>query len=482
MRRTLGFLLYGLGFVLLCAVILAGYVVLKIALYEQRDDPVHLLAKQEYLNHLGRSHRLASAPNIIFVLYDDLGLGDFGHAGAAQIDTPNIDALAAAGVQLTQFYSPAPICTPARFGYLTGRYAERGGLPHVVFPQGHPISRYLQFAGANTRIPAHEITLAEILKSVGYRTGMVGKWHLGDYGDSLPNKMGFDSFFGPLYSNDMQPFAMYRNADIAAPAPFDQTKLSRTYTAEAIKFINGNSDKPFFLYLAHSFPHIPLHVRPDLKGQSRAGLYGDVVEELDDGVGELLSHLEKTGQLENTLIILTSDNGPWFQGSPGSVRGRKGDVFEGGMRVPFVAYWAKHLDGGRREPAMAMGTDLLPTVLDILNLPAPSDRVLDGKSLLGVLEQSAESPHEFLYYLSGEVFAVRDARYKYMRKRGVGYYTAGRNFGFAMPRGPWLFDFLASDREDYDIIDRDPGPANKLAVELEKFQQAFDANPQGWLK
>ena len=481
MRRLFKFVLQGIAFLLLCVFIFAAYASLKIVLYEQQDDPRHLAAKQAYLQEVGLQ-RPARAPNIIFVLYDDLGLGDFGVTGSSAIATPNIDALAAKGVQLTQFYSPAPICTPSRFGYLTGRYAERGGLPHVVFPQGHPISRLLQFNGANTRIPSHEITLAEVLKSLGYRTGMVGKWHLGDYGDSVPNKMGFDSFFGPLYSNDMKPFALYRDDQIAEPAPFDQTKLSRVYTDEALRFIGEQRQEPFFLYLAHSFPHIPLHVRPDLKGQSRAGLYGDVVEELDDGIGELLGHLEKIGQLDNTLIILTSDNGPWFQGSPGSVRGRKGDVFEGGMRVPFIAYWAAHVEGGRSEPAMAMGTDLLPTVLDILGVAAPVDRVLDGKSLLGVLEQGGESPHEFLYYLSGDIFAVRDSRYKYMRKRGVGYPMAGRGFSFSMPRGPWLFDFLGAEREDYDISDHSPEVAAKMQKVLAEFSEQFHSNPRGWLQ
>jgi len=479
-RRFLRFVLHGLGFVLFALLLVVAYAGIKIAVYEQKDDAEHLAAKSDYLRTLEESARPERAPNIIFVLYDDLGLGDFGHTGAKQIETPNIDALAADGVQLTQFYSPAPVCTPARFGYLTGRYAERGGLSHVVFPQGHPISRYLQFAGANTRIPAHEITLAEILKSAGYRTGMVGKWHLGDYGDSLPNKMGFDSFFGPLYSNDMKPFALYRNVQIAEPAPFDQTRLSQTYTEEALAFIGEGHQPPFFLYLAHSFPHIPLHVRPDLKGQSRAGLYGDVVEELDDGIGELVSHLEQTGQLENTLIILTSDNGPWFQGSAGPVRGRKGDVFEGGMRVPFIAYWAGQLKGGRVESAMAMGTDLVPTVLDILKIPPPADRVLDGKSLLAVLERGEESPHEFLYYLSGKVLAVRDARYKYVRKRGIGYHMAGQNFSFAIPRGPWLFDFLTQEREDFDITAHRPAVAQALAAELTRFDDAFRQNPQGW--
>ncbi len=486
MRQLLKFLLRGLGFVLACVALFAVYVLVKIAVYEQVDDEKHIAKKADYLQRLALAETSKRKPNIIFVLYDDLGLGDFGAAADPDADvaiaTPNIDALAEQGVQLTQFYASAPICTPSRFGFLTGRYAERAALPHVVFPQGHPITRYLEFAGATTRIPRHEITLAEILKAVGYRTGMVGKWHLGDYGDSTPNKMGFDSFFGPLYSNDMKPFALYRNDAVAEPAPFDQTRLSRVYSDEARAFIEGDSDdRPFFLYLAHSFPHIPLHVRPDLLGQSRAGLYGDVVEELDSGIGELVALLRERGELENTLIVISSDNGPWFQGSAGSVRGRKGDVFEGGMRVPFVAYWPNHIEGGRLESAMAMGTDLLPTILDLLDVSAPDDRLIDGRSLLSVLMQGGESPHEFLYYLSGETFAVRDTRYKYMRKRGIPYHLAGRGLGFAIPRGPWLFDLQSRGREDFDISAHLPQKAKQLAGALEEFDERLRENPQGWI-
>ncbi len=226
----------------------------------------------------------------------------------------------------------------------------------------------------HVRLPAEEITLADLLKAAGYATGMVGKWHLGDRSPSLPNDMGFDSYFGAHYSNDMAPFALYANRDIAVAAPVDQRYLTERYTQAATGFIEQHAQAPFFLYFAHNFPHDPLFVRKERSGTSKAGLYGDVVEELDDSVGAIVATLQRTGNLENTLIIISSDNGPWFLGDAGNQRGRKGNTFEGGMRVPFIAHWPAAIPAGRTEHAMAMGIDLLPTVLDLLQLPPPPDR------------------------------------------------------------------------------------------------------------
>jgi hypothetical protein len=204
--------------VITALVLVVGVVAaIKVALYEQRDDAGHLEQKQAYLVRLRESSVQGAVrkPNIVFVLYDDLGYGDFSFTGSRAIDTPNIDALAHEGASFTRFYSPAPVCTPSRFGFLTGRFAERAGLSHVVFPQRHPLTWMMKLQGRNIRMPAHEITLAEMLGAAGYRTGMVGKWHLGDHSPSLPNDLGFDEFFGALYSNDMQPFAFYRDRAIA---------------------------------------------------------------------------------------------------------------------------------------------------------------------------------------------------------------------------------------------------------------------------
>ncbi len=470
-------LMYGVAAI----VILTMLASTKILLYKQSDDSGLIQGKQAYLQEIsgiGIGPDVAP-PNIVFVLYDDLGYGDLGATGARAIDTPNIDQLADAGVQLSQFYSPAPVCTPSRYGFLTGRFAERGALSNVVFPPRHPITLQQKFLGLTTRMPAHEITLAEVLKAAGYRTGMVGKWHLGDYSPSTPNELGFDEFFGSLYSNDMKPFALYRNREISQQSPADQTRLSESYAREVSAFIERHKKEPFFLYLAHNFPHVPLYVRESRLGGSRAGMYGDVIEELDAGVGQLVQNLKQAGVYNNTLIIITSDNGPWFQGSPGDVRGRKSETFEGGMRVPFIVHWPRRIKGGEVFSGMAMGTDLLPTVLDILELPTPEDRILDGKSLLQMLVSGGDSPHDYLYYFSGELMAVRDANYKYMPHRTITHATARGKISIEFPRGPWLFDFRVDGNEAYDASAYAPNEALRLRTIYEQKAREMRENQLG---
>ena len=462
--------------------VIAAFLALRTLSHEQSDDTFHLAKKQAYLT--GLSNSKVTGPNILFILYDDLGYGDIGHAGSAMIKTPHIDALAKGGVTLSDFHSPAPVCTPARAGYLTGRLAPRAGLPNVVFPTGSVKSLVfdrLANPSGNRRLPAEEITLADVLKASGYSTGMVGKWHLGDRSPSLPNDMGFDYYYGALYSNDMEPFAFYRNRDIVLEAPVDQTRMSEIYTREVVDFIESGAGEPFFLYFAHNFPHDPLSVRESRAGRSAAGLYGDVLEELDDGIGAIVTALEQTGQLDNTLIIISSDNGPWYLGNAGDQRGRKGNTFEGGMRVPFIAHWPAGIPPGRVEHAMAMGTDLLPTVLDLLDLPAPNDRILDGRSILEVLTSGGESPHEYLHYYDGEtLFATRTQRFKYRGPAGVFYSTDQMPVGGAVPQKEWLFDLQNDPRESYDTATAHPR-------ELEALRRVFDekvaqmrANLRGW--
>ncbi len=476
--------LKAIGYTLLTVVVivlaLALYGVAKIKLYEQVDDQAHLKAKSQYLNELQRAARPTQVPNIVFVLYDDMGYGDLGVTGAEAIRTPNIDQLAAQGARLNNFYSPSPVCTPSRFGFLTGRHAERGQLSHVVFPEGHTMSNFTKFRGGNVRIPAHEITLPEILKSVGYRTGMVGKWHLGDVSPSLPNDMGFDDFYGALYSNDMLPFAIYKNRDIAIESPADQTLLSEKFAKASTAFIRENSDSPFFLYLAHNFPHEPLHVRESRLGQSEGGLYGDVVEELDKDIGLLVDTLREEGILDNTLIIITSDNGPWFLGNPGAVRGRKGDTFEGGMHVPFIAHWPNKIHAGQVIDGLAMGTDLLPTVLAMLNLPQPVDRIIDGKSLLGMLTQQQASPHDYLYYYSGKLLAIRDKDYKFVPTRGIHYGMASLPIAVTVPKGPYLFDMRQIGNESYDVQANRPEVFHRFEQVFQEREASMAENRAGW--
>lgn len=476
-----------LGTLLLLALLLALFLGYRLANTGQSDDEARLTSKHDYLAQISQhSNTSRTAPNIVFILYDDLGYGDLGAGaeGSTMIATPNIDKLAAGGVVLTDFYSPSPVCTPSRTGYLTGRLAPRAGLPNVVFPTGSVkgfIFQTLAAPDANARLPAEEITLADLLKAAGYSTGMVGKWHLGDRSPSLPNDMGFDSYFGALYSNDMEPFALYANREIAVEAPADQRYLTERYTEAATRFIEQHVQEPFFLYFAHNFPHDPLSVREERSGTSKAGLYGDVLEEIDDSVGAIVSALEHTGNLDNTLIIITSDNGPWFLGDAGDQRGRKGNTFEGGMRVPFIAHWPAAITAGRTEQAMAMGTDLLPTVLDILQLPSPADRLLDGRSILKVLTQGAPSPHDYLYYYDGEtLFAVRDQRFKYRGPAGVLYSTDQSPVGGALPQKEWLFDLAGDRRESYDTSDRNPDDLARLRAAFEARNREMADNLRGW--
>jgi arylsulfatase A-like enzyme len=272
-----------IGTVALLTVIGLLFVGYRILSYSQSDDEARLQGKQDYLAQVNKLQPPSDAPNIVFILFDDLGYGDLGvgAAGSTMINTPHINNLASAGVMLSDFHSPAPVCTPSRAGYLTGRLAARAGMPNVVFPTGstkEKVFSLLLLPDSNIRLPAEEITLADLLKAAGYATGMVGKWHLGDRSPSLPNDMGFDSYFGAFYSNDMEPFALYRNREVAVAAPVDQRYLTEHYTAAATTFIVEHSREPFFLYFAHNFPHDPLYVRESRSGKSRAGLFGDVLE------------------------------------------------------------------------------------------------------------------------------------------------------------------------------------------------------------
>ncbi|MBP6683595.1 MAG: sulfatase [Halioglobus sp.] len=484
LRKGLLSLLVSLIFLTL---LLALYVAYRAISYRQQDDSLRLANKREYLQDIAKGAGEGPRdPNIVFLLFDDMGYGDIaaGAVGSNMITTPNIDRLAAQGVVLSDFHSPAPVCTPSRAGFLTGRLPARAGLPNVVFPTGTAQELFLSKVGnphGNNRLPSDEITLADVLRAAGYATGMVGKWHLGDRSPSLPNDMGFDSFYGALYSNDMEPFALYRDTTIDVPAPADQSYLTEIYTREAVAFIEAHASDRFFLYFAHNFPHDPLAVRAERRGKSDAGLFGDVMEELDDSVGTIVAALERIGKLENTLFIISSDNGPWYQGDAGNQRGRKGSTFEGGMRVPFIAHWPRGIAGGRVEPAMAMGTDLLPTVLQLLRLPAPSDRVLDGRSILGVLTSSAASPHDYLYYYDGEtLFAVRDQRFKYRGPAGLFYGTDQMPLAVATPQKEWLFDLAGDPRESYDTSLRHPQELQRLRGAFEARVSQMQANKRGW--
>lgn len=470
--------------VLLLLVIAVAIPSLKLLGYEQLDDDTRLAQKQQYLQSLA-AITAAERPNIVIILLDDLGYGDLGAYGAQSIATPHIDSLAENGLRLSHYYSPSPVCSPSRAGLLTGRYPPRTGLGHVVFPEGHMISNAQKIGAMNTRIPAEEILLSDVLKAVGYNTAMVGKWHMGDVAPSLPNDFSFDSYYGGLYSNDMKPFPLYRNRDIEEAAELDQTRMNGLYTREVVNFIESqDTTTPFFLYYAHNFPHEPLFSSPQQAGKSEAGLYGDVVEDIDHSVGELLAALQRKGLRDNTLIIFTSDNGPWYQGSPGFNRGRKNQTWEGGQRVPFILQWPGRVGGNELRSTPVSGVDVFPSLLSVLGLPLPPDRIIDGVDISPLWRGESEPVDRLIYYYSqsgGALDAVRDSRFKYHGRRGVRSTGITATIDIKAPMGPWLFDLAQDQQESYDV-------AAKYPADLRRLQQAFEArdaelreNLRGWL-
>jgi arylsulfatase A-like enzyme len=359
---------------------------------------------------------LAAAPlqaqgktNVIVILADDLGWGDLGCYGHPKFKTPNLDRLAKSGARLTNFYTPVPFCAPTRASLLTGRYPPRHGLTSNPFPKEDPAGPKNDDLG----LPLSEVTLANLLRAAGYRTGCIGKWHLGHHKQFRPLERGFDEYLGILYSNDMHRVELFKD-DKMVEYPVVQATLTQRYTEAAIDFLIRNRDRPFFLYLAHAMPHKPLACSERFYGKSGAGLYGDVMAELDWSVGQVLAKLKELGLDENTLVIFTSDNGPWFGGSSGGLRGMKGMHWEGGLRVPCIAAWPGNIPAGRDIPAPAGIIDLLPTALAATKVAAPKDRVLDGKDLLPLLTgKTDKSPHEALFSFRGDkISTVRSGKWK----------------------------------------------------------------------
>ena len=342
-------------------------------------------------------------PNIVLVFADDLGYGDVGVFGNKLINTPNIDALAAEGVQLTQFYASGNVCTPSRAGLLTGRYPIRSGLADRTLHVG------------DTRgLSATEVTLAEQLTSLGYATALVGKWHLGDQPEFHPLVHGFDEFFGILYSNDESDQALLKGRK-AVEYPIDAQMLAMDFTRESLRFIEENKSRPFFLLLSMTSPHKPLIPSPEFTRHSKAGAYGDVVEELDWSVGELVGALEKHGLTDHTLVIVTSDNGPFPEGSMGGLRGGKGTGWEGGYRVPFIARWPEKIEPGVVSSAISMNIDLMPTLVKFAGGDSANTPELDGRDISAVLQGSNRSPHEVLYFFNNErIAALRTQKWRLM--------------------------------------------------------------------
>jgi arylsulfatase A-like enzyme len=371
---------------------------------------------------------VTAAPNIVIIFADDLGYGDLGCYGHPTIRTPNLDRLAAEGQRWTDFYVAECVCSPSRAALLTGRLPIRSGMcgekQRVLFPES---------AGG---LPDSEITLAEALKQRGYATACVGKWHLGHLPPYQPGRHGFDYFFGLPYSNDMdrvptapkgraafqEPRDEYWNVpllrnDQVIERPANQASLTSRYTREAIEFIQRSKGGPFFLYMPHTFPHVPLFASGDHKGRSDRGLYGDVVEELDASVGRVIEAIRQEGLAANTMVFFTSDNGPWLTqneqgGSAGLLRDGKGSTWEGGMRVPCVAWWPGRIKPGVvREIGSTL--DLFVTSIALAGGAAPSDRPIDGFDLSPALFGTGPSPRKTMFYYRGpKLYALRHEQWK----------------------------------------------------------------------
>jgi arylsulfatase A len=305
----------------------------------------------------------------------------------------------------------------------------------------------------------------------------VGKWHLGDRPGSLPNERGFDSFYGMLYSNDVLPYAIYRDYEIAVPSPADQNLLTQEMTRAALAFIQQHRDDPFFLYLAHPMPHEPMHASDEFRGRSAGGLYGDAAEELDWSVGQVLDTLDKLDLSSKTLLMFSSDNGPWWQGNPGFTRGRKLCTFEGGFRVPFFARWPGTVPSGTVSDEMTMNFDLFATCLGLANAPLPADRIVDGMDILPVLTGAASSPHDSVYYYDTRTLrAVRYQHWKYHRRS-----TTDNGAFWPLKQGPFLFDLTTDPNESYSLVDTMPEMAADLAARLDAWDATMDENLRGWL-
>ena len=356
------------------------------------------------------------SPNFVLIFIDDMGYGDVGPYGSTLNRTPNLDRMAAEGMRLTSFYA-APVCSASRAQLMTGCYAPRVSVPGVFFPAGPK--------GLNPK----EHTVAEYLRQQGYATMCVGKWHLGDQPAFLPTNQGFDHYFGVPYSNDMQRnsledgrrvLPLLRDDKVAELLEDEgQRRLTREYTREAVKFIERNTDKPFFLYLPHTAMHIPLFPHQDFVGKSNNGTYGDWVEEVDWSVGQVLDALERQHLEERTLVIFTSDNGPWASKGPaggvsGPLRGSKGCTLEGGVREPTIAWWPGHVQAGSVTSAIAGTTDILPTFVSLAGGKLRDDVTIDGRDISPLLlGSSTESPHEAWFYYQGtQLQAVRSGPWK----------------------------------------------------------------------
>lgn len=425
-----------------------------------------MLRRREFLHLIpaaGLAAQTSRPPNIVVIFADDLGYGDVGCQGS-RIRTPAIDRLAAEGVRFTHGITANPVCSPSRAGLLTGRYPTRGGVPSVFFPRDEQ--------GMNL----DEQTLAGLLKTRGYRTACVGKWHLGHHKPWLPTSRGFDQYFGIPYSNDMKPTWLMRDTEVIEEDA-NQATLTRRYTEEAVRFIETAGREPFFLYLPHTFPHIPLYASEQFRGKSRHGIYGDVVEELDWSVEQVMAALGRQKVDRNTLVLFSSDNGPWYQGSSGGLRGRKGMTWEGGVRVPFIARWPERIPRGRVCHSLVSTLDLVPTVSKLAGAPQPA-KPLDGIDILPLLTgQRAEMEREpLLYFMGRALHAARWGNWKlHLARHNAEMYSANPPAGrmSLLLAQPELYNLELDPDESCDVAPENPEVVRRIRGFVDQAMTGF---------
>ncbi len=425
-----------------------------------------------------------SPPNFVILFADDMGYADLGCYGNPVIRTPNLDKMAQEGMRLTSFYVASPTCSPSRASLLTGRYPNRCGVPRVLGPN------------SPSGLPASETTLAEALKDNGYKTAVFGKWHLGAAHEGhFPPAHGFDEFFGLPYSNDMIPPWVeterplrYYDGNTPLPDTVDQTQLTRLFTEKAVAFIKNSSATPFFLYLPYSMPHVPLAAHPDRQGKSLGGLYGDVIEEIDWSAGQILQALEEAGVAGNTLVLFSSDNGPWSNmparmfaggqidpwhaGSAGPFRGAKATVYEGGYRVPGIFRWPGKIQAGTVHHWAVTALDVFPTFLSLAGIGQPAGPQPDGDDASAVLLANTPMPERPFFYMLPALKAVRKGPWKLILKDGPG--------PGAPPTGPAV-ELYHLDHDLAESHDRAGGMPDKVAelmAELAQMQTSLDGSSQ----
>ncbi len=421
-------------------------------------------------------------PNVVIIFTDDQGYADVGCYGAEGFQTPNLDRMATEGMRFTDFYVAAASCTPSRAALLTGCYPQRVGLPYVLGPD------------SKIGIGDKETTIAEMLRQRGYATACYGKWHLGHHRQFLPTRHGFDDYFGLPYSNDMWTYhptnksfprlPLIEGEEIISYDP-DQTQLTTWYTEHAVKFIEQNKDKPFFVYLPHSMPHVPLHVSDKFRGKSKQGLYGDVIMEIDWSVGQVLATLKRLGIDEKTLVIFTADNGPWLSygdhaGSAKPLREGKGTTFDGGQREACIMRWPGRIPAGSVCREMATAMDILPTLAGLIGAKLPYHKI-DGKDIQPLMsgKAGAKSPHEaFFYYNGWRLEAVRSGKWKlhlphvYRTLAGRQGGTGGKPVRYEQRKiGLSLFDLSNDIGEQHDVAAEYPDVVKRLSALAKKMAE-----------